>query len=89
MQQQRRHDAIDTVADLVVDHAPTALGFTPDPDLLRRASLFITGGVNQIIEGWLSGAITMTAAELAADCARMCINVLQAPDRSPSSPVAT
>ena len=76
---QRRHDVIGTVADLVVQHGPPALGFTPDPDLLRRASLFITGGVNQIIEGWLSGSITMTAAELAADCARMCINVLQPP----------
>lgn len=74
---QRRHDVIDTVADLVVQYGPAALGFAPDPDLLRRASLFMTGGVNQIIEGWLSGTITMTAAELAADCARMCINVLQ------------
>lgn len=76
---QRRHDVVATVADLVVQHGPAALGFAPDPDLLRRASLFMTGGVNQIIEGWLSGTITMTAAELAADCARMCINVLQPP----------
>lgn len=76
---ERRHEAIDTVAQLVVDLGPAALGFTPDLDSLRRASLFITGGVNQIIEGWLSGAITMTAAELAADCAHMCINVLQPP----------
>ncbi|WP_174184977.1 TetR/AcrR family transcriptional regulator [Nocardia barduliensis] len=82
---QRRHDAIDTVAELVVNYAPTALGFTPDPDLLRRASLFITGGVNQIIEGWLAGTITMTSAELAADCARMCINVLQPPSRQVST----
>ncbi|WP_280346059.1 TetR/AcrR family transcriptional regulator [Nocardia neocaledoniensis] len=74
---QRRHDAIDTVADLVVQYAPEALGFAPDPDLLRRASLFITGGVNQIIEGWLAGVVTMTSADLAADCARMCISVLQ------------
>ncbi|MEU3014328.1 TetR/AcrR family transcriptional regulator [Nocardia asteroides] len=76
---QRRRDVVDTVADLVVQYGPAALGFAPDPDQLRRASLFITGGVDQVIEGWLSGAITMTAAELAADCARMCINVLQPP----------
>ncbi|WP_459546079.1 TetR/AcrR family transcriptional regulator [Nocardia sp. X0981] len=82
---QRRHDVIGTVAGLVVDYAPAALGFTPDPGFLQRASLFITGGVNQIIEGWLSGAITMTAAELAADCARMCINVLQPPDQQPTA----
>lgn len=80
---QRRHEVIGTVAGLVVDYAPAALGFTPDPGLLQRASLFITGGVDQIIEGWLAGAITMTAAELAADCTRMCINVLQPPDQRP------
>ncbi|MGN2639400.1 TetR/AcrR family transcriptional regulator [Nocardia takedensis] len=78
---QRRRAVVDTVADLVVDHAPAALGFDPDPDFLRRAGIFITGGVDQIIEGWLAGTITGTAAELAADCARMSINVLQPPDR--------
>ncbi|MEU0540891.1 TetR/AcrR family transcriptional regulator [Nocardia sp. NPDC005978] len=81
---QRRRAVVDTVADLVVEYAPAALGFAPDPSRLRRASLFITGGVDQIIEEWLSGAITMTAAELAADCARMCMNVLQPP--APASP---
>lgn len=79
---ERRHDAIDTVAVLIVHYAPEALGFTADPELLRRASVFVAGGVNQIIERWLSGSITMTAAELAADCARMCIAVLRPPDGS-------
>ncbi|MEV6360154.1 hypothetical protein [Nocardia asteroides] len=74
---QRRQDALDTVAQLVVTYAPEALGVDLDPDQLRRTSLFITGGVNQIIEGWLSGSITLTAAELAAECAHMCIVVLQ------------
>ncbi|MEV6058619.1 TetR/AcrR family transcriptional regulator [Nocardia asteroides] len=80
---QRRHDALDTVAQLVVTYAPEALGVDLDPDQLRRTSLFITGGVNQIIEGWLSGSITLTAAELAAECAHMCIVVLQ-PQRTSS-----
>ncbi|MGX1811152.1 TetR/AcrR family transcriptional regulator [Nocardia sp. NPDC055321] len=74
---QRRHDAIDTVAELVVNYAPTALEPLPDPEQLRRASVFVAGGVNQVIEGWLAGTITATAADLAADCARMCVNVLQ------------
>lgn len=82
---QRRHDAIDTVAELVVNYAPGVLELTPDSGRLRRASLFITGGVNQIIEGWLAGTISMTAAELAADCARMCITVLQPPSFPVSS----
>ncbi|RDI48981.1 TetR/AcrR family transcriptional regulator [Nocardia mexicana] len=73
---QRRHDVLTLIADLVVDHAPPALAITPDPARLRRAALFITGGVNQLIERWLDDPETMTAAELAAECAHMCIGVL-------------
>ncbi|NNH70194.1 TetR/AcrR family transcriptional regulator [Nocardia uniformis] len=73
---QRRHDVLATIADLVVDHAPAVLDVTPDPAWLRRAAMFITGGVNQLIEGWLDNTIDLTAAELAAECAHMCISVI-------------
>ncbi len=73
---RRRHDVLTIIADLVVAHAPTALGITPDPAWLRRAALFITGGVNQLIEGWLDGTLELTTAELAAECADMCVGVL-------------
>ncbi|WP_067824753.1 TetR/AcrR family transcriptional regulator [Nocardia inohanensis] len=73
---QRRHDVLDMITDLVVAHAPAALGTTPDPVRLRRAALFIAGGVNQLIEGWLTSTVDMPAADLAAECARMCINVI-------------
>ncbi|WP_174566852.1 hypothetical protein [Nocardia crassostreae] len=77
---RRRHEVLTMIADLVVEYAPAALGVTPDPAWLRRAALFITGGVNQLIEGWLDNAIDMNAAELAAECARMCISVLGNPN---------
>ncbi|MEV6071154.1 TetR/AcrR family transcriptional regulator [Nocardia sp. NPDC052001] len=73
---QRRHDVLTMITDLVVQHAPAALGISVEPEWLHRAALFITGGVNQLIEGWLGGTIDMTAAELAAECARMCVSVL-------------
>ncbi|MBF6330492.1 TetR/AcrR family transcriptional regulator [Nocardia transvalensis] len=73
---QRRRDVLATIADLVVQNAPDALGETPDPQLLHRSALFITGGVNQLIEAWLDGTIDMTTAELAAEAAWMCLAVL-------------
>lgn len=76
---RRRHDVLTMIADLVVEHAPIALGVTPDPARLRRAALFITGGVNQLIEGWLDHTLDLTAAELAAECADMCVRVLGDP----------
>ncbi|MFQ6325703.1 TetR/AcrR family transcriptional regulator [Nocardia sp. CWNU-33] len=76
---ERRHDVLTMIADLVVRHAPEILETEYDPDQLRRAAMFITGGVNQLIEGWLDGVITMSTAELAAECARMCLNVLYGP----------
>ncbi|MFE7802200.1 hypothetical protein [Nocardia sp. NPDC057440] len=63
------------IADLVVRHAPDALGGPADPDGLRRAAPFVTGGVNQLIEGRLGGRVDMTAAE----CARLCVAVLRMP----------
>ncbi|MFG1798204.1 TetR/AcrR family transcriptional regulator [Nocardia sp. NPDC049149] len=73
---QRRHDVLATIADLVVAHSPAVLGVVPDPPSLRRAAMFITGGVNQLIEGWLDNTVDLTAAELAAECAQMCISVI-------------
>ncbi|MEV0248957.1 TetR/AcrR family transcriptional regulator [Nocardia sp. NPDC050712] len=76
---QRRHDVLGLIADLVVAHAPVALGVTPDPAWLRRAAVFVTGGVNQLIEGWLDDSVELTAAELAAECAHLCISVIGTP----------
>ncbi len=73
---ERRHDVLAMIADLVVQHAPEVLG-AHDATQLRRAAMFITGGVNQLIEGWLDGAITLSTAELAAECTRLCLRVLQ------------
>ncbi|MEV6275484.1 TetR family transcriptional regulator [Nocardia sp. NPDC051832] len=73
---ERRHDVLAMIADLVVQHAPGVLD-SDDPAQLRRAALFITGGVNQLIEGWLDGAITLSTADLAAECTRFCLRVLQ------------
>lgn len=76
---ERRHDVLTTIADLVVRYAPEIDDTERDPDQLRRAAMFITGGVNQLIEGWLDGVIAMTTTELAAECTRMCISVLYGP----------
>ncbi|MFD0362768.1 TetR/AcrR family transcriptional regulator [Nocardia sp. GCM10030253] len=76
---ERRHEVLGMIAELVVQYAPDALGGQPDPDGLRRAALFITGGVNQLIEGWLDGRVDMTSAALAAECARLCVAVLRVP----------
>ncbi|MEV6560335.1 TetR/AcrR family transcriptional regulator [Nocardia sp. NPDC051756] len=73
---ERRHDVLTMIADLVVQHAPEVLDAEQPPDQLRRAAMFVTGGVNQLIEGWLDGTITMTTTELAAECTRMCLSVL-------------
>lgn len=77
--EQRRRDVLGLIADLVVQHAPGVLEAEPDPEWLRRAALFITGGVDQLIEAWLDGSIETTTAELAAECARMCSDVITNP----------
>ncbi|WP_040859152.1 TetR/AcrR family transcriptional regulator [Nocardia niigatensis] len=74
---QRRRDILGTIADLVVHNVPAALPGDYDPDALRRAALFITGGVNQLIEDWLDHSIDLTADQLAAHCAHMCISVIE------------
>jgi hypothetical protein len=47
------------------------------PDRLRRAALFMTGGVNQLVEDWLASTITLTTEELATECARMATDVVK------------
>lgn len=74
---QRRSDILDTIAELVVANSPGVLGDDLDPNELRRAAHFSVGGVNQLIEGWLHGTITITTAELAAECARFCMSVFR------------
>lgn len=72
----RRRHMLNMIADLVVEHAPAAFTTDLDADHLRRAALFAVGGVNQLIEGWLDGSISMPIADLAAECARSCVAVL-------------
>lgn len=71
---QRRAEMLNLIVEQVIHHALGSLGI--DADQLRRTALFITGGVNQLIESWLDGQIATTTAELAADSARMCIDVI-------------
>ncbi|MET9492041.1 TetR/AcrR family transcriptional regulator [Nocardia sp. NPDC006630] len=73
---ERRREMLGIIADLVVQYAPTALDTALDPESLRRAALFITGGVNQLIEGWLDGSLPLSTAELAAECARLSVRTL-------------
>ncbi|WP_040795212.1 TetR/AcrR family transcriptional regulator [Nocardia higoensis] len=75
---QRRHDVLAIIADLVVANAPDVLESDWDHDALRRAAMYMTGGVDQLVEGWLAGTIEMTAPELADECARLCVNVMRA-----------
>lgn len=74
---QRRREVLATITDLVVQNVPDALPGDYDPEALRRAALFITGGVNQLIETWLDHATDLTADQLAASCARMCVSVVE------------
>jgi hypothetical protein len=64
------------IADLVVQYTPDALAAGANPEAVQRAALFITGGVNQLIEGWLNKKITLDTHALAAECARLCGRVL-------------
>ncbi|MFE5284976.1 TetR/AcrR family transcriptional regulator [Nocardia sp. NPDC056611] len=74
---QRRREVLATITDLVVQNVPDALPGDYDPEALRRAALFITGGVNQLIETWLDHPTDLTADQLAASCARMCVSVVE------------
>lgn len=73
---ERRRDMLAIIADLVVQYAPSALDTQLDAESLRRAALFITGGVNQLIEGWLDGSLPLSTSELAAECARLSVRAL-------------
>ena len=75
--QQRRRDMLSAIAGLVVQYTPGARHTQADADRLGHAALFVTGGVSQLVAGWLAGTIEMTTAELAAECAQMCIAVLE------------
>jgi AcrR family transcriptional regulator len=73
---QRRQQILDMIADLVVRYAPDALAAGTPPQEVQRAALFITGGVNQLIEGWLNDKIALDTYALAAECARLSGRVL-------------
>jgi AcrR family transcriptional regulator len=74
---EHRVAVLDTLTELVIQHAPDVLGAdTPNPTALRRGALFMVGGVNQIIEAWLDDP-KETTAELAAVCADLCVVVVR------------
>jgi AcrR family transcriptional regulator len=74
---EHRTQVLDIITDLVIQYAPDILGpDTPDPIELRRTALFMVGGANQIIEGWLADPKESTA-ELAAICADLCVGVIR------------
>jgi AcrR family transcriptional regulator len=69
--------SLELVTDLLVEHG-TPLFDVPPPDAeLRRAALFVVGGVNQLIEAWLRDPRESPAA-FAAVCTRLCLATLGA-----------
>ncbi|WP_067695981.1 TetR/AcrR family transcriptional regulator [Nocardia jejuensis] len=74
---QRRREVLTTIADLVVQNAPAAFPGDLTPEALRRAALFVTGGVNQLIDAWLDGTLSLDADALAAECAALCVSVFE------------
>jgi AcrR family transcriptional regulator len=82
---KHRTQILDMLTDLVIRYAPDILGAdTPNSIDLRRGALFMVGGVNQIIETWLTDP-NETTAELAAACADLCVAVVRGVVPSTSS----
>jgi AcrR family transcriptional regulator len=74
---EHRTQVLDILTELVVQYAPDILGAdTPNPTELRRGALFMVGGVNQLIEGWLADP-KETIADLAASGAALCVAVIR------------
>ena len=74
---QHRTHILGMIADLIVEHAPSVLqSEVPEHTDLRRGAQFMVGGVNQIIESWLDDP-TETTAQLAAECADLCVAVVR------------
>ena len=74
---QRRSDALDMVADLVLQYAPALLEEPPDTADLRRVAMFVVGGVNQLVEAWLREP-TDSTSDLADICTGLCLAVVSA-----------
>lgn len=73
---EHRTHVLDIIAELVIQYAPGILGVdTPNPTDLRRTALFMVGGANQIIDGWLADPKENTT-ELAAICADLCVALI-------------
>ncbi|MBJ8348341.1 TetR/AcrR family transcriptional regulator [Antrihabitans sp. YC2-6] len=70
---QQRSEALDMVADLVLQYGPALLDVErASPADLRRGALFVVGGVNQLIGAWLRDPQESTG-ELAEICTRLCL----------------
>lgn len=82
---EHRARILDMITDSIVEHAPGVLdGPAPPPAELRRGALFIVGGVNQIIEGWLANPVE-TTTELAAICSDLAVALVRS-IMAPSDP---
>jgi len=73
---QQRRGVLAMITDLVIQYVPELLTGPVDPHQLRLAALFSVGGVNQLIESWADGSLALGIEQLAADCARLCMRVL-------------
>ncbi|TQK31328.1 TetR/AcrR family transcriptional regulator [Arthrobacter sp. SLBN-53] len=81
---EHRGKILDLITDEVTLRAPDVLdGEVPGPAELRRGALFIVGGVNQLIEDWLSDP-QLAPAELAAVAAEMCVALFRGLAHSPT-----
>jgi AcrR family transcriptional regulator len=76
---RRRSEALDMLADLVLQYAPALLDESEPPDtaVLRRGAMFVVGGVNQLVEAWLRDP-TESTSDLADVCTRLCLAVVSA-----------
>jgi len=74
---ERRRQALGIVTDLAVEHAAGLLEFEPpSPAELRRATSFIVGGVNQLVDTWVHDPQESTA-ELAHVCTEFSLAIVR------------
>ena len=79
---EHRTHILEMITGLIVQLAPDVLTTAvPDPAQLRRGAQFMVGGVNQIIEAWLENPAE-TPEKLAAECADLCVAVVQGVTRA-------
>jgi len=74
----RKHQALDLVTELVLEHGPALLpGHQVSPATMKRTASYIVGGVNQLVDAWILDPQESTS-ELSAICTDLTFAVVQA-----------